>query len=48
MLVKTAGVVHTLREVLSCFAQRIDWAFVYGSMARAEQLASSSIDLMIK
>jgi DNA-binding transcriptional ArsR family regulator len=42
LLVKTAGVVDTLREVLSPFAKRIDWAFVYGSMARAEELASST------
>jgi DNA-binding transcriptional ArsR family regulator len=47
LLVKTAGVVDTLREVLSPFAKRIDWAFVYGSMARAEELASSDVDLMI-
>jgi DNA-binding transcriptional ArsR family regulator len=42
LLVKTAGVVDTLREVLSPFAKRIDWAFVYGPMARAEELASST------
>jgi predicted nucleotidyltransferase len=47
LLVKTAGVVETLREVLSRFATRLDWAFVYGSMARAEELASSDVDLMI-
>src|SRR5919108_5535455 len=47
LLVKTAGVVDTLQEVLSRFAKRIDWAFVYGSMARAQELASSDVDLMI-
>jgi DNA-binding transcriptional ArsR family regulator len=47
LLVKTAGVVDTLREVLSRFANRIDCAFVYGSMARAEELASSDVDLML-
>ena len=47
LLIKTAGVIDTLREVLSRFAKRIDWAFVYGSMARAEELASSDVDLMI-
>jgi DNA-binding transcriptional ArsR family regulator len=47
LLVKTAGVVDTLREVLSRFATRLDWAFVYGSMARAEELASSDVDLML-
>jgi uncharacterized protein len=47
LLVKTAGVVDTLREALSRFATRLDWAFVYGSMARAEELASSDVDLML-
>jgi predicted nucleotidyltransferase len=47
LLVKTAGVVDILREVLSRFAKGIDWAFVYGSLARAEELASSDVDLMI-
>jgi uncharacterized protein len=47
LLVKTAGVVDTLQEVLRRFDKRLDWAFVYGSMARAEELASSDVDLMI-
>lgn len=47
LLVKTAGVVDALREVLGRFANRINWAFVYGSMARAEELACSDVDLMI-
>jgi DNA-binding transcriptional ArsR family regulator len=47
LLVKTAGVVGVIREVLSHFVKRIDWAFVYGSVARAEDLASSDVDLMI-
>jgi predicted nucleotidyltransferase len=47
LLVKTAGVVDTLREGLNRFAKRIDCAFVYGSVARAEELATSDVDLMI-
>jgi DNA-binding transcriptional ArsR family regulator len=47
LLVKTAGVVETLREALSRFATRLDWAFVYGSVARAEELAASDVDLML-
>jgi DNA-binding IclR family transcriptional regulator len=46
LLVKTAGVVDVLREVLSRFAKRIDWAFAYGSSARAQELALSDVDLM--
>src|SRR6266702_3772139 len=47
LLVKTAGMVDVLRETLAPFAKRIDWAFIYGSVARAEELAASDVDLMI-
>jgi uncharacterized protein len=47
LLVKTAGVVDVLRDVLSRFATRIDWTFVYGSIARAEELVASDVDLMV-
>ena len=47
LLVKTAGMVDILRETLAPFATRIDWAFIYGSVARAEALATSDVDLLI-
>ena len=47
LLVKTVGVVDVLREALKSFTKRIDSAFVYGSMARATEMASSDVDLMI-
>jgi len=47
LLVKTAGMVDVLREALTPFAKRIHWAFIYGSVARAEELATSDVDLMI-
>jgi predicted nucleotidyltransferase len=47
LLVKTAGVVDVLRETLKPFTKRIDSAFVYGSIARATELASSDVDVMI-
>jgi predicted nucleotidyltransferase len=47
LLVKTAGMVDVLLETLAPCAKRIDWAFVYGSVARAEELAASDVDLMI-
>ena len=47
LLVKTAGMVDVLREALAPFQTRIDWAFIYGSVARAEELATSDVDLMI-
>src|SRR5215468_2947176 len=47
LLVKTAGIVDVLRETLAPFQKRIQWTFIYGSVARAEELATSDIDLMI-
>ena len=47
LLAKTAGVVDVLREELEPFAARIDSAFIYGSMARAQEIATSDVDLMI-
>jgi predicted nucleotidyltransferase len=46
-MLKTVGLVDVLHEVLDPFTNRIDWAFVYGSMARSEELVSSDVDLMI-
>ncbi|MGH8065925.1 MAG: ArsR family transcriptional regulator [Candidatus Entotheonellia bacterium] len=47
LLVKTTGIIDVLRESLAPSAERIEWAFVYGSVARATELASSDVDLMI-
>lgn len=47
LMVKTVGLLDVLREVLEPLTDRIDWAFVYGSMARSEELSSSDVDLMI-
>jgi DNA-binding transcriptional ArsR family regulator len=47
LMLKTVGLVDVLREALEPFANRIDWAFVYGSIARSEELASSDVDLII-
>jgi DNA-binding transcriptional ArsR family regulator len=47
LLTKTVGVVEVLRKALTPCAARIDWAFIYGSMARAEALSTSDVDLMI-
>lgn len=47
LMTKTVGLVDVLREVLEPFAAHIDWAFVYGSIARTEELASSDVDLLI-
>ena len=47
MILKTVGLVDVLRELLESFRDRIGCAFVYGSVARAEELSSSDIDLMV-
>ena len=47
LMLKTAGLVDVLREALRPLAGRIVLAFVYGSVARGEELAESDIDLMV-
>ena len=47
LLAKTTGVFHLLREVLTPLAERIEFAFVYGSFGRGEEKAESDIDLMV-
>jgi predicted nucleotidyltransferase len=47
IVAKTFGVADILRDLLAPFAQRIQVAFIYGSVARAEDTARSDIDLMI-
>lgn len=47
LLRKTAGLVDLLREALAPLADRIECAFVYGSMARGEDHATSDVDVML-
>jgi len=47
LLSKTAGLVDLLRDALLPFVDRIQIAFVYGSIARAEETSVSDIDLLI-
>ncbi|HLJ27638.1 MAG TPA: nucleotidyltransferase domain-containing protein [Candidatus Angelobacter sp.] len=44
---RTVGLVPTLQTVLRPFNNRIACAFIYGSVARREERATSDIDLMI-
>lgn len=44
---KTVGLAEPLREALAPLAARIRVAFVYGSIAKREDTASSDIDLML-
>jgi len=47
LVMKTAGVGDVLRTALSPLADRIDVAFIYGSIARGEERKSSDIDVLI-
>jgi predicted nucleotidyltransferase len=44
---KTSGLAEPLRSALMPFASKIQAAFVYGSIAKQQDTASSDIDLMI-
>lgn len=44
---KTAGLIPTLQAALQPFAEKIVCAFVYGSIARGEEGATSDVDLMV-
>jgi DNA-binding transcriptional ArsR family regulator len=47
LMTKTAGLLDVLRKALGPFGGSIRWAFVYGSVARAEERSSSDVDLMM-
>jgi predicted nucleotidyltransferase len=47
LLLKTAGVRDVLREALAPLKNRIQAAFVYGSIAAQKERANSDVDLMI-
>jgi predicted nucleotidyltransferase len=47
LLAKTTGVFHMLREAFTPLAERIEYAFVYGSFAKGEEKAESDVDLMV-
>lgn len=47
LLIKTAGVADLLKATLKNFLEDISFAFIYGSLARAESIATSDVDLML-
>ena len=47
ILAKTSGIRDILREALTSLKDRITLAFVYGSVARGAEKASSDVDLMV-
>lgn len=44
---KTFGLVDVIKDALNMVANQIDYSFIYGSVAKAEESASSDIDLLI-
>lgn len=44
---KTVGLAEPLKEALAALAERIDAAFIYGSVAKRSDTAASDIDLMV-
>jgi DNA-binding transcriptional ArsR family regulator len=47
LLAKTTGIFHLPKMALAPLSDRIDFAFIFGSVARGEDKASSDIDLMV-
>lgn len=47
IFVKTSGIANVVSSSLKKFSDRIDVAFIYGSIARAEELSTSDVDLMV-
>lgn len=47
LTLKTTGIVPLLRDALTPEADQIDYAFIFGSIARSEEKAHSDVDLMV-
>ena len=47
LMVKTSGLADVLQQILQPFTRLVDCAFIFGSVARSEELGDSDIDLMI-
>ena len=47
LFIKTAGVADVIKLAIKKFIENFDFAFIYGSFARGEAIASSDIDLML-
>jgi predicted nucleotidyltransferase len=47
IVMKTFGLGDVLRDALSVHADKIDYAFIYGSVAKGTDTAASDVDLMV-
>jgi uncharacterized protein len=47
LILKTVRLADVIRDVLKPLANRIQWAFIYGSVARSDEHSGSDVDLML-
>ena len=47
LFVKTVGLADQIRDTLEPFWERMDLAFIYGSVARGERTAQSDVDVLV-
>jgi DNA-binding transcriptional ArsR family regulator len=47
LILKTVGLADVIRDALKPLAGRIQWAFIYGSVARSDERSASDVDLMV-
>jgi len=47
LFIKTSGLVDLVKSTLKPLCNRIDFAFIYGSIARGEELSRSDVDLLV-
>ena len=47
LVLKTSGLIDTLRSALAPLMPQIEFAFVYGSVAKGKDTAKSDVDLMV-
>lgn len=47
LILRTVGLADVIRDALKPLAGRIQWAFIYGSVARSEERSASDVDLMM-
>ena len=47
LFAKTVGIIPALRAEFLEFKDKVNWAFIYGSIAREEEQTHSDVDLMV-
>jgi DNA-binding transcriptional ArsR family regulator len=47
LLIKTSGLVDVIQSALSSFKSRIEFAFIFGSIASGDEISTSDVDLLV-